>query len=186
MNTYNMYANFLGGPVPYSDEQMRVKIVDNVFGEGNYSVIKPSDNYKVYKQVVSNIETGDLLYLSDSSQGSAVLSKCKKYIKARVIVDGHYIDGIVYVKETVLEKLILEIEKLMTLYRELRDTDEILRSEYFDPISYDIQGYEEAIFDAEYDEDIECLKDIKLSLKNQIKAFTKMVTAIKKVKFIYG
>lgn len=85
-----------------------------------------------------------------------------------------------------MKKLVAEIESLMTLYRALRDTDEILTSEYFDQISYDIQGYEEAIWDAEYDEDIEDLKAIKLRLKNQVEAFTKMVIAMKKVKFIYG
>lgn len=85
-----------------------------------------------------------------------------------------------------MKKLIVEIENLMILYRALRDTDTISRSEYFDAISYDIQGYEEAIFEADVDEDIEALRDIKLSLKNQVEAFTKMVIAMKQVKFIYG
>ena len=85
-----------------------------------------------------------------------------------------------------MKKLIVEIENLMILYRALRDTNTISRSEYFDAMSRDIQGYEEAIFEADVDEDIEALKDIKLSLKNQVEAFTKMVIAMKQVKFIYG
>jgi hypothetical protein len=85
-----------------------------------------------------------------------------------------------------MKKLVKEIEGLLIMYKALRDSDELLNSEYFDSMSYDIDGYEEAVFEAEDSNDIDELEDIKKNLKNQVEAFTKMVIAMKQVKFIYG
>lgn len=85
-----------------------------------------------------------------------------------------------------MKDLELKLESLLTMYKTLRDTDEILTSEYFDAISYDIQGYEEAIFEAFEDGDLEELRDIESNLENQVSTFSKLVIAMKNIKFIYG
>lgn len=85
-----------------------------------------------------------------------------------------------------MKDLQLKLDSLLTMYRTLRDSDELLESEYFDAISYDIQGYEEAIFEALYDSDMDELRDIESNLENQVSTFSKLVIAMKNIKFIYA
>lgn len=85
-----------------------------------------------------------------------------------------------------MKELVKDIDALLVMYRTLRDSDDIINSEYFDSISYDINGYDEAVFEAEDSDDVEELERIKKNLKKQVEAFTKMVIAMKQVNFIYG
>lgn len=85
-----------------------------------------------------------------------------------------------------MKDLELKLESLLTMYKTLRDTDEILTSEYFDAIGYDIDGYSEAIYEALESEDIDELRDIESNLENQVSTFSKLVIAMKNIKFIYG
>lgn len=76
-----------------------------------------------------------------------------------------------------------EFRALITMYSTLQDTEEILNSDYHDQILYDIDGYM-----AEYEQhgSPENRQKLTDTLKKQVGAMTKLVIAMKGVKFVYG
>ncbi len=81
-------------------------------------------------------------------------------------------------------KLKKEFEALLIMYRTLRDTEEILDSVYFDTISYDIEGYEETLY--EIGNDFEWLEEETEKLRAQVSAVSQLVIAMKKLDFRYS
>ena len=84
-----------------------------------------------------------------------------------------------------MKELMEEIDALITMYYTLKDDDELI-DQYHDAIYYDIMGYEESIYEAKEDNDIDWLNEIRDDLKNNVEAFVSIAIALKKVKFIYG
>jgi hypothetical protein len=76
-----------------------------------------------------------------------------------------------------------EFEALITMYDALRDTEEILNSDYHDQILYDIDGYRSEYEEHGSPENRQKLYD---SLKKQVEAMTKLVIAMKNINFTYG
>jgi hypothetical protein len=81
-------------------------------------------------------------------------------------------------------KLKKEFEALLIMYRTLRDTEEILDSVYFDTISYDIEGYEETLY--EIGNDFGWLEEETEKLRAQVSAVSQLVIAMKKLDFRYS
>lgn len=75
---------------------------------------------------------------------------------------------------------------MLTMYKTLRDTDEILNSEYFDAVSYDIDGYESTFNEYSIEEDYCEIEKLYEELKKQVSHVSKLVIATKNLNFKFG
>ena len=81
-------------------------------------------------------------------------------------------------------RLELKFNRLINEYKIVRDAMIELDESYFDPMSYDISGYEESYL--EYAEDDDEVRNILSDLEKQVEAATEMAKGMSKLKYIYG
>jgi hypothetical protein len=77
-------------------------------------------------------------------------------------------------------------KETLEVYLKLRDTDEILNSQYFDSFGYDIDGYIEYFEDAVLSNDTQEMQVILHNLKQQVEATQKLVAGLKGLNFRYS
>jgi len=78
----------------------------------------------------------------------------------------------------IMKTEIKKFEELLKKYSELRDSDVILSSDYFDSFGYDIDGYRETLYEATESEDKEWLIEELTSLETQVDHVAMLVDAL--------
>ena len=79
-----------------------------------------------------------------------------------------------------------EFDMYLTMYKVARDSEEILNSDYFDAISFDIEGFDQSFIEAEMNRDFDEMKDLIDKIKVQVSNASKLIIAMKNMTFIFG
>ena len=95
-------------------------------------------------------------------------------------------EGLNKAQEGVFDQMVIEYESLLIMYRTARDTDEILNSEHFDQMSYDIDGYSGVLYDIREDNDLDYMREELGKLKAQVSMASKLVIALKGINYRFG
>ena len=84
-----------------------------------------------------------------------------------------------------MKKVREEFDALVIMYRTLRDSDEIVNSDMFDSITFDIDGYCEEFERAEMDGDESGAQCLVSLLRKQVGYVSTYVIALKNINFRY-